>query len=85
MALQVLAGTVTRKTPTAILTRRRCLLAAASEAPTVGSALSSPLYATTVGGICVAVGEINQVRYPGRYVVDAVFEQPFLESEVGTL
>jgi len=83
MAAQELAGRTTNKAPTAILTRMRLLLVAASEAPKEGDAfIGTPTYTTTVAGICMRVSDINAHRYPKRFYCEAIFEQPLLESEL---
>ncbi len=80
MASTELAGRQHRKEPTRIIYLLRLISATLTDAPVVGSDLASQEFSETLTGTCVNV-QIDEVRYPGRFLFVAAFEVPLTKAE----
>lgn len=81
MALTELAGRVVQPGPTATIYRIKAIGGTYSDAPTIGSTLSNEDFSHSIDPICVAVA-VDEVRYPQKYFVQAVYEAPRTRAEI---
>jgi hypothetical protein len=75
-----LAGRTIQNSPTRRIIRTRGVATTAADtgAPKKGSTLSGTTY--TIAPICQAV-DVDELRYPGRFLFLAVWESPVTRSE----
>ena len=88
MAYVELTGRQHRKEATRIIYLVRLLSATITDAPVIGSDLQSPAatkeFSETNTPTAVDV-QIDEVRYPGRFLFVVTYEVPFLRTELGTI